>query len=54
MNKKDLQFIKCLLERIKPCDEQVLKAISYVNRDLAQYAACRGQLKDQYDWKWPY
>lgn len=49
MTKKELQFIMSILNRIKPIDEQVDKAIAYVNKDLAQYNARKGQLKDQYE-----
>jgi hypothetical protein len=52
MIKKDLEFVKKLLERIKPQDEQVLKALSFINRDLAIFESRRGQLKDQYESDW--
>lgn len=50
MTKRELQFIGDLLYKIKDPDEQVAKAISYVNKDLAQYEARKGQLKDQYEY----
>ena len=49
MTIKQLEFINKILVSIKPPDEQILKAIAYINKDLAQYAACRGQLKDSYE-----
>jgi len=50
MTKKETQYVKKVLEHIKNSDEHVAKAISYLNRDLAQYDARRGQLKDQYEY----
>ena len=49
MTKKELRFIAELLNHIKPKDEQVEKALAYVNKDLAQYEARRGQLRDAYE-----
>lgn len=49
MTKKELLFIAKLLSLIKGPDEQVAKAIAYVNKDLAQYDARRGQLLDSYE-----
>jgi hypothetical protein len=49
MTKKELQYVKKLLELIKTRDEYILKAIAYVDKDLAQYEARRGQLKDSYE-----
>lgn len=50
MTKKELQFIEKILYRIKNRDEQVEKAIAYIYKDLAQYAARKGQLMEQYDY----
>lgn len=48
MKKADLEYIKKLLERIKPQDEHVAKAIAFVERDLSIYNSKRGQIKDMY------
>jgi hypothetical protein len=49
MTKKELLYIMSLLTRIKPQDEHVRKALAYCQKDIAQYDARRGQLKDQYE-----
>jgi len=49
MTKKELYFIKELLKRIKSQDEQVIKAISFIDKNLACYNACKGQLRDFYE-----
>jgi hypothetical protein len=49
MTKKQLEFVRDLLQRIKPQDEQVQKALAYVNVDIKQYEARRGQLREQYE-----
>ena len=54
MTKKELQYVGKILERIKNKDEHIMKAIKYVEKDLAQYEARRGQLKDQYEVEHPY
>lgn len=45
----ELKFLAKLLARVKPQDEQVAKARAYVEKDLAQYEARKGQLLEQYD-----
>lgn len=54
MTKKELQHVKTVLQRIKNSDEHVAKAVAYVDKDLAQYAARRGQLRDTYNYDSPY
>lgn len=49
MTIKELRFIDNLLARIQPQDEQVKKAQAYVNKDLAIFAARKGQLKEMYE-----
>lgn len=49
MTKKDTQYVLKVLERIKNPDEHILKAIAFVKRDLANFEAMRGQLRDQYE-----
>jgi len=53
MTKTELKFVKELLLRIKPQDEQVLKALSFIDKNLALYAAQRGQLKEMYEADYP-
>lgn len=50
MKKQDLIFLRDLLNKIKPRDEQVEKAIAFVERDIKIYDSMKGQLKDQYDY----
>lgn len=55
MNKKELLKVKEVLNKIKNPDERVALAIAYVNKDLAAYAARKGQLIEQYDYgEWQY
>lgn len=49
MTRKELDYIKTILEHIKDSDGHIAKVIAYVNKDIAQYEARRGQLKDEYD-----
>ena len=50
MTREELNYVAKILMRIKDPDEHVAKAIAYINKDLAQYNARRGQLKDNYDY----
>jgi len=50
MTKQQLIYVREIINKIKEPDEHVAKAIAYINKDLAEYAARRGQLKDQYDY----
>jgi len=50
MTRRDLQYLLKLLEKVKPRDEHVEKAIAIVDRDLANYNARKGQMKDNYDY----
>lgn len=50
MTKKELLYVSKVLNRIKPLDEHIMKAIKYIEKDLASYEAMRGQLKDQYEY----
>lgn len=54
MTIKELQFIDKILNRIKYPDEQVNKAKSFINKDLASYAARKGQLREQYEYEYEY
>lgn len=49
MTIKELEYIMKVLDRIKDPDEHILKAKAYVEKDLAIYAARKGQLRDQYE-----
>ena len=49
MTKAELTIVKNLLLKIKPQDEQVAKALALVEKDLAAYAARRGQLRELAD-----
>lgn len=49
MTRVECNHIKRILIRIKPQDEQVALAISYIDKQLAIYDAQRGQIKDQYE-----
>lgn len=49
MTIKELQYIKKVLEHIKDPDDHVRKAMAFIEKNLASYAACRGQLRDQYE-----
>lgn len=51
MTRKELEFIKTLLSRIKPQDGQVNKALAYVDKDIAQFESRKGQLREQYDYE---
>jgi hypothetical protein len=50
MTRKDLNYIKSLLMRTKPMDEHVIKAISFIDRDIAIFDAHSGQLKEMYSY----
>lgn len=49
MTRKELEYIVKILNRIKDPDEHIAKALSYLNKDIANYNARRGQLKEQYE-----
>lgn len=49
MTREECKYIRKVLERIKEPDEHILKAISFVDKQLAIYNAQIGQLKDQYE-----
>lgn len=54
MTKEQLAYVKKVLERIKAPDAHIQKAISYVDKDIAEYEARKGQLSEQYetDFRW--
>ena len=41
MTKQQLQYVDKVLSRIKEPDEHIAKARSYIQKDLAEYAAQR-------------
>ena len=49
MTRRELSYLKKLLERVQPQDAHVAKALALVNKDLAAYDARVGQLRDTYD-----
>lgn len=49
MNRRELDHVKKVLEHIKIPDEQVRKALAFVDKDIAIYEARRGSLRDQYE-----
>jgi len=51
VTKKELEYVAKVLSRIVHPDEHVAKAVAYVQKDLAHYAACKGQLLEQYDYE---
>lgn len=56
MTIKELEYVKKVLERIKEPDVHIEKAIAFINKNLANYAARQGQLRDSYesDSKWDF
>lgn len=50
MNRKELNHILMILNRIKDPDSKIAEAIAYVNKDLAIYDSRRGQLRADYDY----
>lgn len=48
MTREQLNYLLKVLNRIKEPDEHIAKAIAYINKDLAEYDARRGQLREQY------
>lgn len=51
MTIKELRHVDEVLSRIKNPDEQVEKAKAFINKDLATYAARKGQLKEMYSYE---
>lgn len=49
MTINELRYIRKVLVRIVPHDEQVKLAIVYVDKDLAVYESRKGQLKERYE-----
>lgn len=49
MTIKELEYVKKVLQRIKDPDQHIEKALAYIEKDLKNYAACKGQLRDQYE-----
>jgi hypothetical protein len=54
MTRKELMFVLTILGKIKDPDDHIAKAIAYIGKDLAQYDARKGQLKEQYEVEYPY
>lgn len=52
MTKKELLYIKKILELIKDKDNHIALALSYVNKNLTQYESRKGQLQDNYEPDW--
>ena len=50
MTINELKHVNKVLSKITNPDEQVAKAVAYINKDLAAYAARKGQLIEQYDY----
>jgi len=50
MTKQETEYVHKVLTRIKDPDEHVAKALAFVHKDLANFDARRGQLKDQYEY----
>lgn len=51
MTKDQLKYLLRILDRVKPDDEHIKKARAYVLKDLAQYDARKGQMRDNYDYE---
>lgn len=49
MTRIELNYLKKLLQRIKPRDQHVYKALALVEKDLANYDSKQGQMKDTYE-----
>ena len=47
MTRKECEYIKKILQSIRPEDERVQLGIVYVDKQLAIFNAQRGQIKDQ-------
>jgi hypothetical protein len=54
MTRLELNYILKVLNRIKEPDEHVYKAKAFIKKDIANYNARRGQLKEVYetDYDW--
>lgn len=49
MTRGECDYIKKILQRIKPEDERVQLAIAYCDKQIAIYDSQRGQIKEQYE-----
>ncbi len=50
MTKKDLKRVQRILEKITNPDDEVRLALATVKKNIEVYEACRGQLKNNYDY----
>lgn len=53
MTKIELEYVRKILSLIKDPDQHIAKALAYVDKDLAQFDARRGQLREQYEYDNP-
>lgn len=51
MTKKELQRVLRVLGKIKNPDDDVRLAIIDVKKNIDSYEACKGQIKDQYEYE---
>lgn len=49
MTRKELEDVLKVLGRIKQRDPHVLKAVFIINKNIQEFNARKGQLKEQYD-----
>lgn len=49
MTRQQLEYVLKILEHVKDQDVHIEKAKAYIQKDIAQYNASRGQLKDNYE-----
>lgn len=49
MTRKELEDVLKVLGRIKEPDSHVLKAIFIINKNIEEFNARKGQLKEQYE-----
>lgn len=50
MTNKELLYVALVLSKITNPDERIKRAQALVDKDLATYAARKGQLMDQYEY----
>ena len=50
MTKKELLKLKMVLAKIKNPDDDVRLCQAYVDKQIAVYEACKGQIKDNYEY----
>jgi sigma54-dependent transcription regulator len=49
VTRRELEYVRTILERIKDQDDHVAKAIALVDKDLANYNTRAGQMREHYE-----